>query len=71
MAEFQPKIGDVVTLKSGGPQMTISCLTEGENGVLTIECEWFANDFSAVYNHLFFLDQLSKVTLTTEISRVW
>ena len=39
MAE-QLKIGDVVSLKSGGPNMTITYITEGGD----LECSWFTKD---------------------------
>lgn len=34
-------IGDVVSLKSGGPRMTVEGISE-EDGVVTVHCSWFA-----------------------------
>ena len=35
-------IGDIVQLKSGGPQMTISKIITYEENIY--RCEWFVND---------------------------
>lgn len=39
---FKP--GDVVQLKSGGPAMTVSLLTEYERSPTTLTCIWFTGD---------------------------
>jgi uncharacterized protein YodC (DUF2158 family) len=39
MADEQFKPGDIVSLKSGGPRMTVASV-EGR----TVSCEWFADD---------------------------
>lgn len=42
------KVGDVVTLKSGGPQMTISeypfKMIDGKDNYNIAECQWFNHD---------------------------
>ena len=38
----QFEIGDVVALKSGGPDMTVNFVEES-NGILRIWCIWFFN----------------------------
>lgn len=35
-------IGDVVSLKSGGPRMTVESISEEEDGTTTAHCSWFA-----------------------------
>lgn len=35
-------IGDVVSLKSGGPRMTVESVSEEEDGAATAHCSWFA-----------------------------
>ena len=35
------KIGDVVTLKSGGPKMTVSGLDDDGRGGKVVHCSWF------------------------------
>jgi len=37
------KVGDVVQLKSGGPRMTVSWVSD-ESGTLTAGCTWFVKD---------------------------
>jgi uncharacterized protein YodC (DUF2158 family) len=46
--------GDQVSLKSGGPIMTIKWIDGNE-----VYCEWFANN--TVVGHSFVRDQLEKV----------
>jgi uncharacterized protein YodC (DUF2158 family) len=46
--------GDVVTLRSGGPQMTIKFIDEGD-----VYCEWFLN--GEVKGATFVASQLEKV----------
>ena len=41
MQEFKP--GDIVTLKSGGPKMTVSEIENLRNGRIIIVCEYFLN----------------------------
>lgn len=46
-------VGDVVRLKSGGPDMTVSCLTEVKShNCIRVDCLWF-ND-NEVHEHAFF-----------------
>jgi uncharacterized protein YodC (DUF2158 family) len=41
--ENEIKPGDVVTLKSGGPEMTVERTSDGGIGLqAVIECSWFA-----------------------------
>ena len=40
MTDQKIKVGDVVTLKSGGPKMTVAIENEGNMGN-TFVCEWF------------------------------
>ena len=46
MEEF--KIGDVVKFKSGGFEMTVSRIEQGENA--TITCYWFSRHPEGDYN---------------------
>jgi uncharacterized protein YodC (DUF2158 family) len=39
--EFKP--GDVVRLKSGGPQMTVEKVASW-NGAMTADCSWFSDN---------------------------
>jgi len=55
MADEAFKVGDVVMLKSGGPKMTVSFVSD-ESGL--IECTWF--DKSGERKH----DEFSPDTLT-------
>jgi len=45
MSNTSFQIGDVVQLKSGGPDITIVSINEDiyENGKLSIQCKWFEN----------------------------
>lgn len=45
MAEENPgfKVGEIVRLNSGGPDMTIDEVTIYENGVICVVCKWFTN----------------------------
>ena len=43
MAELNFKVGDVVTLKSGGPVMTIDDLKEGAGSRKFASCTWFTS----------------------------
>ena len=57
------KIGDVVVLKSGGPEMTVSeypiKMIDGSDNYARIKCRWFSDN-----NHLtqstFHVDELEK-----------
>lgn len=40
MSEF--KAGDIVRLKSGGPEMTVNNLHVEETGQVRVYCSWFA-----------------------------
>ena len=40
MADTQWKVGDIVSLKSGGPEMTVTFIQTYE-GVTTVHCDWF------------------------------
>jgi uncharacterized protein YodC (DUF2158 family) len=53
-AEKNMSAGDQVSLKSGGPIMTIKWIDGNE-----VYCEWFANN--TVVGHSFVRDQLEKV----------
>jgi len=46
MADEQFKIGDVVTLRSGGPDMTVDAILkpEDESSGPRIRCYWFEKD---------------------------
>ena len=50
------KVGDIVVLKSGGPQMTICEILEDN----LIACDWFDTEFN-LKNHTFYKDQLQAV----------
>jgi uncharacterized protein YodC (DUF2158 family) len=52
------KAGDVVTLKSGGPNMTVAWI-ETEHGV-TVWCDWF--DENQKHRDGFYPDQLQRVS---------
>ena len=41
---WQPTPGDVVRLKSGGPEMTVDTLVETENGETVYRCFWIGSD---------------------------
>ena len=57
-------VGDVVRLKSGGPEMTISeCplkITHGEDNPNYVKCKWFDKD-GKLSNGTFEIDILEKV----------
>ena len=40
---WTPKVGDVVTLKSGGPKMTVVKLADTEGDLSAFLCEWFSD----------------------------
>lgn len=49
------KVGDVVNLASGSPDMTVSQIW---NDGITVECKWFVNSLPVKYT--FFIAELSK-----------
>lgn len=53
------KIGDIVRLNSGGPEMTISCVEE-DCGDLDITCEWHS-DTGGILTHVFASECLTHV----------
>lgn len=55
-------IGSVVTLKSGGPKMTLEDYRELNRGVITAMCMWF-HEYSAVRRYEF---PLACLTLVSE-----
>lgn len=57
------KIGDIVQLKSGGPEMTVSSLMKssfGYNG--KVKCDWFDKD-NKTNRAIFHQDQLEITTV--------
>ena len=42
LPEWTPQVGDVVTLKSGGPKMTVVKLADTESDLSAFLCEWFS-----------------------------
>lgn len=42
LPEWTPQVGDVVTLKSGGPNMTVVKLADTESDLSAFLCEWFS-----------------------------
>jgi uncharacterized protein YodC (DUF2158 family) len=46
MADGQFRAGDVVMLKSGGPQMVVSAVSKGGE---TVDCVWFDKDQNRQY----------------------
>ena len=65
MEESKIRVGDIVTLKSGGPNMTVSKVTEpyqtGDRNILTnlLECCWFNG--GDIYGYSFISSVLRKV----------
>ena len=62
------KIGDIVTLKSGGPDMTIEEYPISEYGIedpTKAKCVWF-NDKRELCNNIFHIDTLEKYDPTQE-----
>lgn len=43
LPEWTPEVGDVVTLKSGGPKMTVVKLADTESDLSAFLCEWFSD----------------------------
>lgn len=41
MAENEFEIGSVVELNSGGPRMTISEISNQDDGAIMVTCDWF------------------------------
>ena len=41
MTNEQIQVGDLVELKSGGPDMTVEKIYEGANGEQRAACQWF------------------------------
>ena len=39
--EFNPKVGDIVELKSGGPPMTVADVSVNLLGHTEVKCQWF------------------------------
>ena len=58
MSEF--KIGDTVTLKSGGPRMTVKDPSRDINGKPHVECRWFDKNDVWCMTH-FLPDELRKM----------
>jgi uncharacterized protein YodC (DUF2158 family) len=48
--------GDIVTLKSGGPRMTVTALREGDSGTIVF-CKWF-DDIGQLHTERFALPAL-------------
>lgn len=46
------QVGDVVTLKSGGPKMTVESLEPGSTGLALVQCEWFDHAWTR-HNHAY------------------
>ncbi len=44
MSISEPKIGELVTLKSGGPVMTIKNIGYTRQGACELTCVWFTKD---------------------------
>ncbi|CNE40678.1 DUF2158 domain-containing protein [Yersinia kristensenii] len=44
MSISEPKIGELVTLKSGGPVMTIKVIDYTRQGGCELVCVWFTKD---------------------------
>ncbi|MCK8586368.1 YodC family protein [Yersinia ruckeri] len=44
MSISEPKIGELVTLKSGGPAMTIKNIGYSSKGTCELKCAWFTKD---------------------------
>lgn len=55
------KTGDVVHLKSGGPQMTIEGIDTYDEGAVMADCVWF-DDKKVRQNALFKLETLERDT---------
>ena len=53
------KRGDVVRLNSGGPAMTVSVASEGEDD--TAECQWFNGNHDVMLTECFFEDCLTQI----------
>lgn len=62
-SELAISVGDVVTLKSGGPQMTVRAI-DGD----AAECEWFAEDTH--YERSFKVATLRPITLADDPTRI-
>lgn len=59
MSMREPKIGHLVTLKSGGPVMTIKAIGYSAKGNCELTCAWFTKD-----------DQLSEAIFRSETLEV-
>jgi len=57
----QVKVGDVVKLNSGGPQMTVEELVEA-NGVKKIQCIWFSEGSGEFMDAIFLPGTLTFVS---------
>ena len=59
------KIGDVVILRSGGPDMTIMFIKERKTAhTKIVECSWFDSNYDTkLHNKMFAPDTLKKVTV--------
>lgn len=55
-------IGDVVTLKSGGPMMTIAALAEELSDDQNNLCYWFSQE-EVLEEHLFPVNTLKKIKI--------
>ena len=60
---MQFQVGDVVKLKSGGPEMTVTYITDNSK----IQCHWFKSDFDNAKHDSFPPAALLKVAWKREI----
>jgi uncharacterized protein YodC (DUF2158 family) len=54
-----PKVGDIVTLKSGGPQMTVTGVTK-DGAASAVNCKWWSDKRDVFDSHQFPLDVLNR-----------
>lgn len=64
--EAKIQAGDIVQLKSGGPQMTVKAVdTFGHDNYESADCDWFVPDSKGAWkkeNAVFALSSLKKTT---------